>query len=163
MDEEVHGFVGYVASSGNKPHRNSKIIVKLDRLLLDELESDPLLTKYSCLIIDEAHERTISIDIITGFVSKILESRRDFKVIITSATLDADLFEKFFLSSRFAVSKFKLPGRLHRVTTIHKPYPQEELIENQIYRCLTEELLEDLSSLKNIFKGHVLCFCTGVE
>lgn len=72
MDEEVHGFVGYVASSGNKPHRNSKIIVKLDRLLLDELESDPLLTKYSCLIIDEAHERTISIDIITGFVSKIL-------------------------------------------------------------------------------------------
>lgn len=163
MGEEVKGFVGYVASSGSRTNCSSKIIVKLDRLVLDELETDPLLTKYSCLIIDEAHERTISIDIITGFVSSILEQRKDFKVIITSATLDTDMFEKFFEGSSFAVKKFKLPGRLHNVTNIHKSYPQEESLENKMYRCITEELLLDMSTFKPSFQGHVLCFCTGVE
>ena len=65
---------------------------KLDRLVLDEITEDPLLTNYSCLVIDEAHERTISIDVILGLVKELLKQRKDFKVIITSASMDIPLF-----------------------------------------------------------------------
>ena len=60
--------------------------------MLDEITEDPLLTKYSCLVIDEAHERTISIDVILGLVKELLKQRKDFKVIITSASMDIPLF-----------------------------------------------------------------------
>lgn len=73
---------------------NAKIIFKLDRLVLDEITEDPLLEKYSCLVVDEAHERTISIDVILGLVRKLQEKRSDFKVIITSASMDVELFER---------------------------------------------------------------------
>mgnify|MGYP000875025922 FL=1 len=119
MGEEVHRFVDYVASSGNSPNPSSKIIVKLDRLLLDEFENDPLLSNYSCLVIDEAHERTISIDVIIGLIANVLRQRKDFKVIVTSATLDAALFEKYFKAKTFKVS-----GRLYPVEIIYKPYSQ---------------------------------------
>lgn len=158
MGEEVHGFVDYMASSGSKVNRNSKIIVKLDRLLLDEIEVDPLLKNYSCLVIDEAHERTISIDVIIGLITNILKERKDFKVIITSATLDASLFEKYF-----AAKTFKVSGRLYPVEIIHKSYTEEETIENKIYKCLTEDILESRQALKSSYQGHVLSFCTGVE
>jgi HrpA-like RNA helicase len=68
MGEEVGGFVDYMASAGKRVNEDAKIIFKLDRLVLDELTEDPVLSRYSCLIIDEAHERTISIDVILGLV-----------------------------------------------------------------------------------------------
>jgi ATP-dependent helicase HrpA len=68
MGEEVGGFVDYMASAGKRVNQDAKIIFKLDRLVLDELTEDPVLSRYSCLIIDEAHERTISIDVILGLV-----------------------------------------------------------------------------------------------
>lgn len=74
----------------------AKIVFKLDRLVLDEIVDSPLLINYSCLVIDEAHERTISIDVILGLVKKLLLSRKDFKVIITSASMETALFEKYF-------------------------------------------------------------------
>lgn len=92
LDESVHGFVDYVSSGGKNPQKHSKIVLMLDRLLLDELEKDPVLSKYHCLIIDEAHERTLSIDILIGLIQRLLKQRPEFKVIITSATLDAILF-----------------------------------------------------------------------
>ena len=86
----------YSTSSGSKVNPRSRIVVKLDRLLLDELELDPLLNAYSCLILDEAHERTLSIDVILGLVSNILKNRKDFKVVVTSATLNAELSSTIF-------------------------------------------------------------------
>jgi HrpA-like RNA helicase len=66
MEEKVGHFVDYVASSEKKANPKAKIIFKIDRLVLDELIESPDLQDYSCLVIDEAHERTISIDIILG-------------------------------------------------------------------------------------------------
>ena len=67
MEENVHDFVDYQASfNSRKLNKNAKIIFKLDRIVVEELERDPLLSNYSCLVIDEAHERTLSIDIILG-------------------------------------------------------------------------------------------------
>lgn len=113
-------------------------------------------------MIDEAHERTISIDIIVGFLTSILQKRKDFKVIITSATLDSKLFENHFKNKKLNVNTFKVEGRKYHVNIIYKNYPEEEAINNKIFKCLTEEIL-DRSSLKSNYKGHVLCFCTGIE
>lgn len=88
----VGGFVDYVASAGKQANKDAKIIFKLDRLVLDEITKDPLLSKYSCLVIDEAHERTISIDVILGLVRDLRTKRSDFKVIVTSASMDILLF-----------------------------------------------------------------------
>jgi len=68
----------------------------MDRLVLDELKEDSVLSKYCCLVIDEAHERTISIDVILGLIQKLLKNRKDFKIIVTSASMDTDLFKTYF-------------------------------------------------------------------
>lgn len=95
----------------------AKIIFKLDRIVLDELTEDPILSKYSCLVIDEAHERTISIDVILGLIKELLTKRKDFKIIVTSASMDIALFESYFNSKTLKVS-----GRMYPVTIIHKDY-----------------------------------------
>lgn len=117
MGEEVGGFVDYVASAGRKPNKEAKIIFQLDRLVLDEMTNDHLLTNYSCLVIDEAHERTISIDVILGFVKGLLTKRKDFKVIVTSASMDVHLFETYFGGKTLKVS-----GRTFPVSITYKNY-----------------------------------------
>lgn len=156
LDENVHGFVDYVSSSGKRPQRNSKIVVMLDRLLLDELERDPLLSKYHCLIIDEAHERTLSIDILIGMIKNLLRSRSDFHVIITSATLDAQLFESYFETTTFKVS-----GRMFPVEVIYKPYENERSNVEKIKKVLNNEIMRGENREK--YRGHILVFCTSVE
>jgi HrpA-like RNA helicase len=69
-----------------------------------------LLSRYCCLVVDEAHERTISIDVILGRLKFILQKRKDFKVIITSASMDAKRFGEYF-----NVKPIKIPGRLYPV------------------------------------------------
>lgn len=117
LDEDLHEFVDYQTSLVNKINEKAKIVFKLDRLVLDELKVDPLLSKYSCLVIDEAHERTISIDMILGFVKNLLEVRKQFKVIVTSASMDFKLFEEYFSTSVLRVS-----GRMFPVKEIFVPY-----------------------------------------
>lgn len=68
----MHGFVDYQTSLTNNVNDKAKIVFKMDRLVLDELKVDPILSKYCCLVIDEAHERTISIDVILGLIKKLL-------------------------------------------------------------------------------------------
>lgn len=117
MGENVGDFVDYVASAGKSANKNAKIIFKLDRIVLDELTEDPLLSKYSCLVIDEAHERTISIDVILGLIKELLMKRDDFKIIVTSASMDIQLFEKYFKTKTLRVS-----GRMYPVSVFYKNY-----------------------------------------
>ena len=95
----------------------AKIVFKMDRLVLDELTEDPNLSKYLCLVLDEAHERTISIDVILGMIKSLLSKREDFKVIVTSASMDIQLFENYFRTRALKVS-----GRLHPVSIEYKDY-----------------------------------------
>ena len=97
-------------------HPKAKIVFKLDRLVLDELVESPTLDEYSCLVIDEAHERTISIDVILGLVKDLLSIRKDFKVIITSASMEISLFEKYFNKKTLKVS-----GRMYPVNIRYLP------------------------------------------
>ena len=107
----------YVASAGRQANSNAKIVFKMDRLILDELTEDGILSNYSCLVLDEAHERTISIDVILGLIKSLLEKRKDFKVIVTSASMDIQLFESYFKTKTLRVS-----GRMYPVTINYKDY-----------------------------------------
>lgn len=163
MGESVGGFVDYVASAGKNVNHKAKIIFKLDRIVLDELTEDPILSNYSCLVIDEAHERTISIDIILGLVKELLKKRKDFKVIVTSASMDIHLFEAYF-----NVKTLKVSGRMFPVTIAYKDYEKYKdgdkyQMAYKIRRVIDEEILYDNSSMKSNFKGHLLCFCSNLD
>jgi ATP-dependent helicase HrpA len=113
MEETVHGFVDYQTSLTSKVNEKAKIVFKMDRLVLDELKVDPQLSKYCCLVIDEAHERTISIDVILGLIKNLLTLRKDFKIIVTSASMDTELFRRYFKTEILKVS-----GRMYPVQEI---------------------------------------------
>ena len=99
------------------------------------------MSKYSCLVIDEAHERTISIDVILGRVKDLLTKRKDFKVIVTSASMDIQLFENYFKSKTLKVS-----GRMFPVTITYKDYAgykqgDKNQMVHKIMRLIDEEIL----------------------
>lgn len=105
----MHDFVDYQTTLTTKINENAKIVFKMDRLVLDELKIDPKLSKYCCLVIDEAHERTISIDVILGLIKKLLSLRSDFKIIVTSASMDTNLFKNYFKTDILKVSGRMFP------------------------------------------------------
>jgi ATP-dependent helicase HrpA len=81
-----------------------------DGILLAETQTDPLLKAYDTIIIDEAHERSLNIDFLLGYLRQILPRRPDLKVVVTSATIDADRFAKHFASARPAPGRPKAGG-----------------------------------------------------
>ena len=92
----IPGPVGYKMRFEDKTSRDTRIKVMTDGILLQEMKLDPWLTKYGCLIVDEAHERSLNIDFILGLLKRVLEARRDFKLIISSATINAMVFSQYF-------------------------------------------------------------------
>jgi HrpA-like RNA helicase len=96
MGASVPGLVGYKMRFEDKTNQNTKIKIRTDGILLQEMKLDPWLSKYSLLVVDEAHERSLNIDFILGLLKRVLESRQDFKVIISSATINAEVFSEYF-------------------------------------------------------------------
>ncbi|MDR1802621.1 MAG: DEAD/DEAH box helicase, partial [Treponema sp.] len=78
------GLVGYKMRFEDKTSRDTQIKIMTDGILLQEMKLDPWLSKYDCLVVDEAHERSLNIDFILGLLKRVLEARRDFKVIVSS-------------------------------------------------------------------------------
>lgn len=88
--------VGYKVRFSDKTQPMSYIKVMTDGILLSETQTDKWLLQYDCLIIDEAHERSLNIDFLLGYLKKLLEKRSDLKIIVTSATIDVERFSTFF-------------------------------------------------------------------
>lgn len=107
MDVVLGQEVGY--SIRFEDCSSAKTILKYltDGMLLREAMSDPLLENYSCLVLDEAHERTLATDILMGLLKEIAKQRQDLKIIVMSATLDAGKFQDYFDK----VPLFSIPGR----------------------------------------------------
>ncbi len=103
----------------SSPHTYIKLMT--DGILLAETQSDPLLSEYNCLIIDEAHERSLNIDFLLGYLKTLLAKRNDLKLIITSATIDTQTFSRAFNHAPI----IEVSGRLYPVETIYAPFDAE--------------------------------------
>lgn len=127
-----------------------KTIVKYmtDGMLLREFLTEPDLGGYSCLIIDEAHERTLQTDILFGLVKDIARFRPDLKLLISSATMDAEKFSVYFDDAPI----FKIPGRKFPVDVYHTVSPEANYISAAITTIMTIHLTQD--------KGDILLFLT---
>lgn len=99
LNSKVPGEVGYKMRFEDQTLPETKMKIMTDGTLLQEIKTDPLLTKYSVLMIDEAHERSLNIDFILGLLKQILVQRPDLKVIISSATLNTKIFQDYFNSA----------------------------------------------------------------
>ena len=125
LGQQIGETVGYQVRFTSDVSEKSAIKLMTDGILLAEIQHDKLLSKYSVLIIDEAHERSLNIDFILGYLKRILPQRPDLKVIITSATIDPERFARHFSPSY-------VPG---------KGIVDESLSEEE--RALAEEILPD--------------------
>jgi len=119
---ELGGVVGYKVRFTDKVRHDTAIKVMTDGILLAESQGDPLLSRYDTIIIDEAHERSLNIDFLLGYLKTLVEKRDDLRVVITSATIDAERFSKHFNDAPV----IEVSGRTYPVEIRWRPIEREE-------------------------------------
>ena len=116
--------VGYKVRFQDKLSPQTCVKLMTDGILLAEIPSDPLLLAYDTLIIDEAHERSLNIDFLLGYLKQILPRRPDLKIIITSATIDADRFASHFATEKGPAPVVMVSGRTYPVSLLYRPWEE---------------------------------------
>ncbi|MGD9938199.1 MAG: helicase-related protein [Clostridia bacterium] len=96
MGVPMPGLVGYKMRFEDKTDQSTVVKIMTDGILLQEMKLDPSLSRYSVIMVDEAHERSLNIDFILGLLKRVLEARPEFKVIVSSATINAEVFSAYF-------------------------------------------------------------------
>ena len=117
MDVQLGEEVGYTIRFEDKTGPNTVLKYMTDGMLLREAMLDPELKKYGIVILDEAHERTLSTDILFGLLKEILQKRKDLKLIVMSATMNAEQFQTYFDDSPL----LDIPGRMYPVEIYYTP------------------------------------------
>ena len=143
--------VGYTIRFEDCTSPDTKIKYMTDGMLQREVLMDPNLRKYSVIMLDEAHERTISTDVLFGLLKKTLKRRPDLKVIVTSATLDADKFSEYFNQCPI----FTIPGRTFPVEVMYSKEPESDYLDAALVTVMQIHLTEPA--------GDILLFLTGQE
>lgn len=145
--------IGYQVRFSNLTSHNTKVTYLTDGMLIRELMLDENLSKYSTIIIDEAHERTVLTDLTLGFLKQLIVSgkRRDLKVIVMSATLNADLFSKFFDHAPILY----VEGRMYPVTKQYLSGSSEDIVDTMVRTIVQVNMSEQ--------EGDFLCFLPGQE
>ena len=147
--------VGFKVRFQDRLTPNASVKLMTDGILLAETQTDPLLTAYDTLIIDEAHERSLNIDFLLGHLRQILPRRPDLKVIVTSATIDADRFARHFASSAGPAPVIQVSGRLFPVEQRWRPF--EESREHD----LNDAIADAVDELWRANPGDILVFLPG--
>ena len=135
---ELGEEVGYQVRFEEKLSPRTKLKVVTDGILLSEIRKDPLLSRYGAVVIDEAHERSLNIDFLLGFMAKILKKRPDLKLVVTSATIDSEKFQSFFEKALGQnVPVINIEGKTYPVEILYEPYgSQEALCETGVFKSL---------------------------
>ena len=151
MDVEYGGEVGYTIRFENFTSQRTLLKYMTDGMLLREAMLDPMLSAYSVVILDEAHERTVSTDVLMGLLKDIAARRNDLKLIVMSATLDAGKFQEYFDHAPL----MRVPGRLHPVEVFYTPEPEADYMEAALRTVLQIHMVEG--------EGDILLFLTGEQ
>jgi ATP-dependent helicase HrpA len=130
------GFVGYQVRFEDKTSRETRIKFMTDGILLAETQGDPQLRQYQVLILDEAHERSLNIDFLLGYLKRLLEQRQDLKLVISSATLDAGSFAAFFTIDGKPAPVIEAPGRMFPVAEFFLPPNDDEDLPQHVARAV---------------------------
>ncbi|KAJ3354224.1 putative ATP-dependent RNA helicase dhx33 [Kappamyces sp. JEL0680] len=160
MECKLGDTVGYQIRFDDTSSSETMIKFVTDGILLRELLNDPKLSKYGVIILDEAHERTLRTDILFGAIKGILEKRKDLKLMIMSATLNAGAFSRYFNeyvpAAHSSAPIINIPGRQHSVSVFYAP----EKLNDYLDACLTTVLQ---IHKKETESGDILVFLTGQE
>ncbi|WP_077037469.1 ATP-dependent RNA helicase HrpA [Pelomonas sp. KK5] len=148
-------IVGYKVRFQDRLQPGASVKLMTDGILLAETQTDPLLKAYDTLIIDEAHERSLNIDFLLGYLKEVLPRRPDLKVIVTSATIDADRFAKHFESSKGPAPVLMVSGRTFPVEQRYRPF--EESREYDV----NDAICDAVDELWREGSGDVLVFLPG--
>mmetsp|Transcript_49286 Transcript_49286/g.127096 ORF Transcript_49286/g.127096 Transcript_49286/m.127096 type:complete len:1155 (-) Transcript_49286:80-3544(-) len=143
--------VGYAIRFEDQTGPETAIKYMTDGMLLREVLNDGMVSKYSVVMLDEAHERTISTDVLFGLLKKAVKRRPELKLIVTSATLDAEKFSSYFFNSHI----FTIPGRTYPVEILYSKDPEQDYVEAALMTVLQIHLTEP--------SGDILVFLTGQE
>lgn len=149
LGTEPGGLVGFQHRFARSISPETRVKFMTDGVLLSELRRDRLLSRYSAVIVDEAHERSLNIDILLGFLRRIMARRRDLKVIVSSATLDVGLFAEFFGGAPV----ISVPGKMFPVEIRYSPPADPGDAD------LSDEILRATLSLPR--EGDILAFLPG--
>lgn len=166
--EELRGTlgeqVGYQVRFTDHSSETTLIKLMTDGILLAEIQNDRFLNRYDTLIIDEAHERSLNIDFLMGYIKLILPKRPDLKVIITSATIDVERFSKHFENAPV----IEVSGRTYSVETVYRPLEDLELEGRDADQRLQQGILAALEEIDGMERsgrgkqlGDVLVFLSG--
>ena len=148
--------VGYKVRFQDRLSKNASVKLMTDGILLAETQTDPLLQAYDTIIIDEAHERSLNIDFLLGYLKQILSRRPDLKVIVTSATIDADRFARHFESRHGPAPVIMVSGRTFPVEQRYRPFEESRDYDlNDAIADAVDELWQGNAS------GDILVFLPG--
>ena len=151
--------VGYKVRFTDKTHSGATIKLMTDGILLAETQTDPLLRAYDTVIIDEAHERSINIDFLLGYLKRLLTKRADLKVIVTSATIDAERFAEHFADENGKPAPiFNISGRTYPVEIRWRPLDDVDEADD---RTMLEAIENAVSELEMAGRGDILVFLPG--
>jgi ATP-dependent helicase HrpA len=149
--------VGYKVRFQDRLSKDASVKLMTDGILLAETQTDPLLKAYDTLIIDEAHERSLNIDFLLGYLREILPRRPDLKVIVTSATIDADRFAQHFASAKGPAPVLMVSGRTFPVEMRYRPFEESREYDlNHAIADAVDELWQQPSQ-----QGDILVFLPG--
>ena len=152
MGTNVGGLVGYQVGMDCKKSKDTSLLFTTDHMLLNECQTDEMFGKYSCIILDEAHERSLYTDILLGFIKQSLKARPDLKLIVTSATINPDVFVNFLKS--FNPPVLQVSGRVFPVETFYETSENDDYLTNTVKKA---SLLHNYETLP----GDVLVFLTS--
>lgn len=151
MDVKLGEEVGYSIRFEDMTSQKTCLKYMTDGMLLREAMHDHDLKRYSTIILDEAHERTMATDVLMGLLKDVVQRRPDLKLIVMSATLDAQKFQRYFHDAPLLA----VPGRTHPVEIFYTPEPEQDYVEAAIRTVLQIHATEP--------EGDILLFLTGEE
>jgi ATP-dependent helicase HrpA len=168
-------YVGFKVRFADTLQKGASIKLMTDGILLTETQSDPLLKAYDTIIIDEAHERSLNIDFLLGYLKQLLPRRPDLKIIITSATIDADRFARHFGTPEKPAPVIEVSGRLYKVEVRYRPI-ESDVVNPAVAnaegkgartaaarekRDLMDAVVDGVDELARIGSGDILVFLPG--